>query len=164
MQTIVTQKNNLEQLEIVYRVWYVWINIAFLVWFGLAYLMQAFERLKIFYLIFPLITTWAYLNSFFFYFFFLWHGNSNRSGKHSWQNKSRNCCLSFLTLHFHHEIIRWFNYSEPLLSRNVAIFVWYTFFSPYFQTHETIRINFEKYSIPTPSLQLNLIPELYARI
>ena len=70
MQTIVTQKNNLEQLEIVYRVWYVWFNIAFLVWFGLAYLMQAFERLKIFYLIFPLITTWAYLNSFFFYFFF----------------------------------------------------------------------------------------------
>ena len=70
MQTIVTQKNNLEQLEIVYRVWYVWFNIAFLVWFGLAYLMQAFERLKIFYLIFPLITTWAYLNSFFSIFFF----------------------------------------------------------------------------------------------
>ena len=162
MEKIFTQKNNLEQLEIVYRVWYVWFNIAFLmVWY--IWCKHSKDQ-KFFYLIFPLITTWSYLNSFFFYFFFLWHGNSNRSGKHSWQNKSRNCCLSFLTLHFHHEIIRWFNYSEPLLSRNVAIFVWYTFFSPYFQTHETIRINFEKYSIPTPSLQLNLIPELYARI
>ena len=34
MQKIFTQKNNLEQLEIVYRVWYVWFNIAFLmVWY-----------------------------------------------------------------------------------------------------------------------------------
>ena len=68
MEKIFTQKNNLEQLEIVYRVWYVWFNIAFLmVWY--IWCKHSKDQ-KFFYLIFPLITTWSYLNSFFFLFFF----------------------------------------------------------------------------------------------